>query len=117
VFIHVAADNYFMPVLMGTAAPADTGINIEGRGVTVAAFEKRSLTRDEILTQLERSFAFLKKSMEATTRAELDAQAKFERRKMTTRVFWIRTTTHLHEHLGQLIAYARSNEVTPPWSK
>jgi hypothetical protein len=27
------------------------------------------------------------------------------------------TVTHLHEHLGQLIAYARSNKVTPPWSK
>lgn len=24
---------------------------------------------------------------------------------------------HAHEHLGQLIAYARSNHVTPPWSK
>jgi hypothetical protein len=24
---------------------------------------------------------------------------------------------YLHEHLGQLIAYARSNKVTPPWSK
>jgi uncharacterized damage-inducible protein DinB len=26
------------------------------------------------------------------------------------------TVTHLHEHLGQLIAYARSNGVKPPWS-
>ncbi|HEY6147020.1 MAG TPA: hypothetical protein VIZ69_04950 [Thermoanaerobaculia bacterium] len=25
--------------------------------------------------------------------------------------------THLHEHLGQSIAYARSNGVTPPWSE
>lgn len=24
---------------------------------------------------------------------------------------------HTHEHLGQLIAYARSNGVVPPWSK
>jgi hypothetical protein len=24
---------------------------------------------------------------------------------------------HCHEHLGQLIAYARMNGVTPPWSK
>ena len=24
--------------------------------------------------------------------------------------------THLHEHLGQAIAYARMNKVTPPWS-
>ncbi|MCY4171629.1 MAG: DinB family protein [Bacteroidetes bacterium] len=25
-------------------------------------------------------------------------------------------TGHTHEHLGQLIAYARSNDVAPPWS-
>jgi len=25
-------------------------------------------------------------------------------------------TGHTHEHLGQLIAYARSNDITPPWS-
>jgi uncharacterized damage-inducible protein DinB len=25
--------------------------------------------------------------------------------------------THAHEHLGQAIAYARMNEVVPPWSK
>jgi hypothetical protein len=23
----------------------------------------------------------------------------------------------LHEHLGQLIAYARMNKIVPPWSK
>ena len=23
----------------------------------------------------------------------------------------------LHEHLGQLIAYARMNQIVPPWSK
>lgn len=28
---------------------------------------------------------------------------------------WIMATTHLHEHLGQMIAYARSNGVKPPW--
>jgi hypothetical protein len=26
-------------------------------------------------------------------------------------------TADLHEHLGQLIAYARMNGITPPWSK
>ena len=24
---------------------------------------------------------------------------------------------HVHEHFGQLIAYARSNQVVPPWSQ
>jgi hypothetical protein len=37
--------------------------------------------------------------------------------KNTTRGMWILAVTHLHEHLGQLIAYARSNNVVPPWSK
>ncbi len=30
---------------------------------------------------------------------------------------WVRLITHMHEHLGQTIAYARSNEVVPPWSR
>ena len=37
--------------------------------------------------------------------------------KNTGRGMWIMAATHLHEHLGQLIAYARANNVTPPWSK
>src|ERR1044072_76860 len=33
----------------------------------------------------------------------------------TRQGFWILATTHLHEHLGQAVAYARSNGVVPPW--
>jgi len=29
---------------------------------------------------------------------------------------WIQTVSHLHEHLVQLIAHARTNGVVPPWS-
>jgi hypothetical protein len=34
-----------------------------------------------------------------------------------TRTAWLYATTHLHEHAGQMIAYARSNKIVPPWSK
>jgi hypothetical protein len=60
VFIHVAADNYFMPVLMGVAAPAETGIDSKGKYKTVEAFEKRTMTRDQIIAELGKSFKFLK---------------------------------------------------------
>jgi len=114
VFIHVAADNYFLPALMGVAAPAETGI--DGKEYkTALAFEKRTMTRDQIIAELEKSFAFLKQSMTDTPDASLEAPAKFSTRKMTNRGLWIAATAHLHEHLGQLIAYARSNNVTPPW--
>ena len=36
---------------------------------------------------------------------------------MSTRASWMATAAHLHEQFGQLIAYARSNDVPPPWSK
>jgi hypothetical protein len=117
VLIHLAGDNYFMPVLMGGTAPAETGIDIVGRRDSLVAFEKRTMTRDQIIAELEKSFRFLKQAMNDTPDAGLEEQPKFERRQMSTRAFWIATTSHLHEHLGQLIAYARSNNVAPPWSK
>ena len=49
--------------------------------------------------------------------AKLDAPMKMFGQETTLRSSWVMTVTHLHEHLGQLIAYARSNKVVPPWSK
>jgi hypothetical protein len=116
VLAHVAADNYFLPAAMGIAAPSETGIN--GRDFkTAAAFEKRSMTRDQVIAELSKSFAFLKTSMTSVTDAQLNAPIELFGQKTTNRSMWITTATHLHEHLGQLIAYARSNKVTPPWSK
>ncbi len=116
VFMHVAADNYFLPAAMGVAPPAATGINGQDYK-TAAAFEKRKMSRDEIIAELDKSFAFLTTSMNAVTDAQLEAPLEIFGQKSTGRAMWVSTTTHLHEHLGQLIAYARSNKVTPPWSK
>ena len=115
VFLHIAADNYFLPALLGVAAPPETGITKEYK--TAVAFEKKSMGRDAVVAELQKSFAFLKKAMTDTPDAKLDAAVDMFGRKSTTRGVWISTTTHLHEHLGQLIAYARSNKVVPPWSK
>ena len=114
VFQHVAADNYFLPVLAGTTPPAATGITKDYK--TVEAFEKKPMSRDALIAELEKSFAFLRTSMNATG-TNLDTPVDMFGQKSTTRGVWIATLTHLHEHLGQLIAYARSNKVVPPWSK
>jgi hypothetical protein len=113
VFVHLTGDNYFIPVGAGSTAPADTGIAEDYK--TVEAFEKRVRTRDQVLAELDKSFAFLEQQMTATTDAKLGTPSKWP--KMSTRQLWIAAATHLHEHLGQLIAYARSNKITPPWSK
>ena len=112
----MAADNYFMPAALGTAAPAGTGISGTDYK-TVDAWEAKTRTRAEIIAEVEQSFAFLKKAMADTPDAKIDASMKMFGPETTPRGTWISTATHLHEHLGQLIAYARSNNVAPPWSK
>ena len=67
--------------------------------------------------EVEQSFVFLKKTMADTTDAKMETSMKMFGRKSSVRSTWVGTATHLHEHLGQLIAYARSNKVVPPWSK
>lgn len=114
--VHVAADNYFMPAAVGTAPPAATGISGTDYK-TVAAYEQKTRARAEIIAEVEQSFTFLKKAMNDTPDAKLDGAIKVFGRESSLRSTWVMTTTHLHEHLGQLIAYARSNKVTPPWSK
>lgn len=115
VLMHVAADNYFIPAVMGAAAPADTGITKEYK--TAAAFEKKAVSRDALFAELQKSFAFLKDTMAAAPDAKLNDPIEVFGQKNTNRGMWILAVTHLHEHLGQLIAYARSNNVVPPWSK
>lgn len=115
VFQHIASDNYFLPVLLDMPAPKETGITKEYQ--TAEAFEKRPMNKAAVIAELEKSFAFLRNSMNSTTDAQLNTTIDMFGKKSTTRGLWIGTTTHLHEHLGQLIAYARSNKITPPWSK
>ena len=116
VLIHVAGDNYFMPALIGVPAPKATGIDGKDNK-TVAAFEARHRSREQILAELTASFAFLRQAMVDTPEARFEMRPLNSVRNTTTRATWIAAVTHLHEHLGQLIAYARSNNVTPPWSK
>ncbi len=115
VFQHIAADNYFLPALLDKAAPKETGITKEY--ATAAAFEKRPMNKAAAVAELQKSFAFLRTAMGSTTDAQLGAPVDMFGQKSTTRGVWISTVTHLHEHLGQLIAYARANKIAPPWSK
>jgi uncharacterized damage-inducible protein DinB len=48
--------------------------------------------------------------------ARLDDGTKLFGRDTTVRAAMLLYVTHMHEHLGQLVAYARSNGVVPPWS-
>ncbi len=68
------------------------------------------------MTSLEDSFLFMQEALEAH-REDPGARLDLRGNAITAGDLWVRAVTHLHEHLGQSIAYARSNGVVPPWSR
>lgn len=116
VVMHVAADNYFIPAMVGVTADAATGIKGDDYK-TAVAYEQRKLARDAAIAEMEKSFAHLKKALQGTSTARLSESVNMFGQSSTIQKTWILAATHLHEHLGQAIAYARSNNVVPPWSQ
>ncbi len=111
---HIAADNYLIPAALGRPIDAASGVTADFN--TAVAFERRTMTKAAAIAELEKSFAYLRKNLGAVTTAQLPEKTTMFGQPFTNQSAWILATTHLHEHLGQLIAYARSNGVKPPWS-
>ena len=116
VLLHIASENYFIPAMMGTPIPAATGLSATDFK-TLEAYEKRKLTKAQIISELDASYQHLHGAMRLTTDANLLENIKFFGQDWTRQRAMLSTVTHMHEHLGQLIAYARSNNVTPPWTR
>ena len=75
------------------------------------------MAKDKILEMLKGSFENARKTAMAVPDADLDKTVKFFGGQMATkRSVLLLMATHMHEHLGQSIAYARMNNVVPPWS-
>ena len=115
VLLHISADNYLMPSAIGFPADAASGVKGDDYN-TALAFEKKTMNKAAAIAELQRSFAYLKKHLSDTPAAKMAQPVSMFGMSLTGQKAWILTTTHLHEHLGQLIAYARTNGVAPPWS-
>ena len=107
VFLHVAEANHMLVSFM-------TGEKMEGeRG----AMEKSTTNKEEVAKMLSDSFAAVKDAAAKLTEEDLNKVVKTPfGMDMSMRNFMISLLNHGHEHLGQAIAYARMNGVTPPWS-
>lgn len=76
------------------------------------------ITDAEKLQQaLKTSYANLQKAIEGLSDADLRTPVKIFGKDMTKEGAIRYIFGDQHEHLGQSIAYARSNGVVPPWSK
>jgi len=66
---------------------------------------------------LTASYGDLQKAITALSDSDLQAPVKLFGRDMTKLAALMLLIEDQHEHLGQSIAYARTNGVVPPWSK
>jgi uncharacterized damage-inducible protein DinB len=79
--------------------------------------ESAAVSKQQVLQTLDDSFAAVRKELDAARAAGLNRVIDFWGNPSTRRGVLTFLDTHLAEHEGQLISYARSNGVTPPWSK
>ena len=107
VFMHVAAANYGVPSFIGVKPP---------EGFKFQTYEGSLTKKSDIIKALKVSFAHVEGALKAASDADLDKPAEFFGLKTTARGAYLLLLSHAHEHLGQSIAYARSNQITPPWS-
>jgi uncharacterized damage-inducible protein DinB len=66
---------------------------------------------------LKDSYVNLQKTITGLSDNDLQAPVKLFGRDMTKQAAMMLILEDQHEHLGQSIAYARTNGVVPPWSK
>ena len=107
VFLHVAGGNYFLSTFFGGKPPA---------GLDIRNLEKDGGDKAKAIEGMKKSFEHVLAAINAVPDADLEKSVKLFGNDGTYREAMLIVATHVHEHLGQSIAYARMNGVVPPWS-
>ena len=111
VLMLAAMEGYsFIPTSFGAKA-ADLGSREE-------AAKLRTLSdKAQVIEHLNKGFAHAKKELQALDPATLTGKRKVMGQDRSAADVVLFIGGDLHEHLGQMIAYARTNHIVPPWSK
>ena len=108
VYMHVANYNYGYPSNnMGAAKPA---------GVDLAKIESVR-EKQAVLKALRESRAYVISAVAKMDAKQLASETTLYGRKVPQWSVLLQLVAHMNEHLGQSIAYARMNNIVPPWSR
>lgn len=106
VLVHIGSANYLYPQFIG----------IKPSTTVSQDMEKTVTEKGKVVGFVRQSFIHLRKAVLSVSDTDLNSSAKFLGQSTTKRGILFNAANHLHEHLGQLIAYARVNGIVPPWS-
>ena len=105
-FMHAATTNFNVARDMGIPAPANLPADLETVTDKARVVELLSLSFDQV-----------RQGLRVLAGIDLEQGARVDDHQTTIRGALLNYAEHHGEHLGQLIAYARSVGVTPPWSQ
>jgi len=108
---------------VGVPVPADFYGQVSGQGQDRIwalvrkndELEASMLEKGPVVDMLKRSLAAVRESFSQCGDADLDRPLHFFGEDTTVRRVYLRLLAHAHEHMGQMIAYFRCNNLAPPW--
>jgi uncharacterized damage-inducible protein DinB len=107
VFLHISGERYFILGLGGATPPA---------GFNGKDYEKSTTDKTKIIEELNKSWDYTKAQINSMSNADFaKLLPKLGPEANAGDVIYILVADQ-HEHLGQLVSYARENGVTPPWT-
>jgi hypothetical protein len=114
VLVLVAAEANVFPVNWGL--PAAEGA-AQGYQAESARVGELAVTKALVIAALGHSFDHLGRSLAGMSDAARAADGRTFGRDIKVDAGITLALSDMHEHLGQLIAYARMNRIVPPWSR
>lgn len=114
VYVHIANGNRLLLALMnGTPAREEFMKMVQ----TNEQRERTVTGKAKVLADLETSFKEVRHALDGASGDQLSKPIKFFGEDATPRAVYMSILSHVSEHLGQSIAYARMNGIVPPWSR
>jgi len=108
VYAHIARYNFmYLAENLGIPAPDD---------VEYATLEEIS-GKGEVTRMLARSVEHVKEHVSEMSEEELTAMTTLYGQQVAGWAVLFQLISHMNEHVGQSVAYARMNGITPPWSR
>jgi len=112
VLMLITAECHVFPAMMGAEPASGAASGFRAEMERIAPMSKSAL-----LAELGRAFDYMIATVEGMDRTAQMKETNFFGQTVTTSAGIAMATADMHEHLGQLIAYARTNEIVPPWSR
>jgi uncharacterized damage-inducible protein DinB len=115
VFLHIAYGNQ---LLLNVAGKSPSREELLKQIEQNAKAESDTVPKERVLALLKESFGSVRSAMEAVrTTSAMTREIDFFGRPAPMGGVLATIDTHIAEHLGQAIAYARMNGIVPPWSQ